>query len=60
MPGWMGNMYGPNASTVGVLSGVLRILPCDKNVITDVIPVDTCVSALIASAWDVANNEKPR
>lgn len=33
---------------------------CDKNVIGDVVPVDTCVSALIAASWDVSKREKSR
>lgn len=37
-------------------TGVLRTLHCDGNMNANIVPVDMCVNALIASAWDIANN----
>lgn len=59
-PGWIDNLYGPTGLAAGAVSGLLRVSHCDSSKLVDIVPVDTCVAALIASAWDVSqiNQEK--
>lgn len=59
-PGWIDNMYGPTGVIAGAISGFLRTLVCDFNVVANIVPVDTCAAALIASAWDVSNKNAQR
>lgn len=60
--GWIDNMYGPTGIIVGVGSGLLRVFHvCPEN-FAELVPVDMCVNALLASAWDVHQvtyNEPP-
>lgn len=60
--GWIDNMYGPTGIIVGVGSGLLRVFHvCPEN-FAELVPVDMCVNALLASAWDVhhvTHNEPP-
>lgn len=53
--GWIDNLYGPSGVIVGCGTGVLRTLHCDENVIANIVPVDSAVNAMIASAWKTAN-----
>lgn len=52
--GWIDNLYGPTGIAVGTVSGLLRVSLCDESKIADVVPVDTCISGLIAAAWDTS------
>lgn len=54
--GWIDNMYGPTGIVVGVGSGLLRVLYAVETNNAELVPVDMCVNALLASAWDVAGN----
>ncbi|XP_055698069.1 fatty acyl-CoA reductase wat-like [Phlebotomus papatasi] len=54
--GWIDNLYGPTGVVAGAGTGVLRTMHCDKDINANIVPVDMCVNALIASAWDVAKN----
>lgn len=58
--GWIDNLYGPTGVCVGTVTGALRVMACDVNKLTDVVPADTCIAGLIASAYDVANKECER
>nr|AWJ25025.1 fatty acyl-CoA reductase [Nilaparvata lugens] len=53
--GWIDNLYGPSGVIVGCGTGVLRTLHCDENVIANIVPVDSAVNAMIATAWKTAN-----
>lgn len=55
--GWIDNMYGPCGVIVGIGSGVLRVFTGNMNNKAHIVPVDLCVNALLASAWDVARNK---
>lgn len=55
VPGWIDNLYGPTGVIVGATSGVLRTVLGNPNANANIVPVDYTVNALIASAWDVAN-----
>lgn len=56
--GWIDNLYGPTGVVAGAGTGVLRTMHCDKNINANIVPVDFCVNALIASAWDVYHHYK--
>lgn len=49
-------MYGPCGIIVGVGSGVLRVFWGNVDNKAHLVPVDLCVNALLASAWDIARN----
>ncbi|XP_037946957.1 fatty acyl-CoA reductase wat [Teleopsis dalmanni] len=54
--GWIDNMYGPCGIIVGIGSGVLRVFSGKVDNKAHIVPVDLCVNALLASAWDIARN----
>ncbi|XP_025192600.1 fatty acyl-CoA reductase wat-like [Melanaphis sacchari] len=54
-PGWLENMNGPSAIVAGVMTGFLRIVPIARNKITDIVPADYTVNALISVMWDTVN-----
>lgn len=56
--GWIDNLYGPTGVVAGAGTGVLRTMHCDKNINANIVPVDYCVNALIAAAWDVYHHYK--
>lgn len=53
-------MYGPTGVIAGAITGFLRTLLCDYNVTANIVPVDKCAAALIASAWDVSVKNKKK
>lgn len=55
--GWTDNYYGPTWMTIHSMLGYLRVHNGDDNVRTNIIPVDITINALIASAWDVFNQQ---
>ncbi|KAG5864415.1 hypothetical protein JTB14_020356 [Gonioctena quinquepunctata] len=59
--GWSDNLNGPCGICLGIISGVLKVMPSDYSDSTaNLVPVDMCVAGMIAAAWDVAENEKLR
>lgn len=56
--GWIDNLYGPTGVVAGAGTGVLRTMHCNKRINANIVPVDFCVNALIAAAWDVNNHYK--
>ncbi|CAH1708590.1 unnamed protein product [Aphis gossypii] len=56
--GWIDNVYGPTGLIVGAGTGVLHTYFGDSNMVTDMIPVDMVVNALICSTKETATNEK--
>lgn len=59
-PSWIDNLYGPTGACAAVASGLLKSMQCKDSGIANVVPVDTCVAALLASAWDVSCQTKER
>jgi fatty acyl-CoA reductase len=53
-------LYGPTGAVAGAASGLLRVFPCDDDVVADIVPVDTCVAGIIAAAWDISNKTTER
>ncbi|KAL3270934.1 hypothetical protein HHI36_021439 [Cryptolaemus montrouzieri] len=56
--GWINNMYGPTGMCAGALAGIVRVVNCTGSYRADMVPVDMCVAALIAGAWDVSEKTK--
>lgn len=54
-PGWVLNINGPSGVMTSVVVGFLRIIPIATDKITDIIPVDYTVNALISVMWDTVN-----
>lgn len=57
IPGWIDNLYGPTGCCAGAITGVLRVLFCNPKLVADIVPIDTCVSALISTAWDISTKK---
>ncbi|XP_066584285.1 fatty acyl-CoA reductase wat-like [Prorops nasuta] len=57
LEGWIDNIYGPTGALAGGGAGLIRTMNVDKNCIAELIPADLTVNALIATAWNVANNK---
>ncbi|XP_026822567.1 fatty acyl-CoA reductase wat-like [Rhopalosiphum maidis] len=57
-PGWLENMNGPTGLIAGVMVGFLRTVPNIGSNITDLIPADYTVNALISVMWDTVNRHK--
>ncbi|KAL1502548.1 hypothetical protein ABEB36_007674 [Hypothenemus hampei] len=60
IPGWIDNLYGPTGIAVSTVSGILRVTFHDQTKIADLVPVDTCVSALLATSWDISGSNPKR
>lgn len=56
--GWIDNLYGPTGVAAGAGTGLLRSIHCNGSVHANVVPADLAVNALIACAWDVANDQR--
>jgi len=54
--GWIDNVYGPTGIVVGAATGVLHTYYLDSNIVTDIIPVDIVVNALICATKETATN----
>ncbi|CAG4986109.1 unnamed protein product [Colias eurytheme] len=54
--GWTDSVYGPTGLVVGIGIGVLRTMYMDLDKVADMVPVDLCVNAIIASTYHTAKN----
>lgn len=57
IPGWLENYSGPTGIITGIANGVLRTMICEQDMVFDIIPVDTVINVLIATAWQTAINK---
>lgn len=57
MSGWVDNVYGPTGALVGGGAGLIRAFHLDRECTAELVPADYTVNALVATAWDVANNK---
>lgn len=55
--GWIDNVYGPTGITVGAGTGILHTYYANPQNITDIIPVDIVVNALICATKETALNK---
>lgn len=53
-PGWTDNINGPSNLCCWAARGFIRCIYGNGNFHANMVPVDYCVNAMIASAWDVA------
>uniref|UniRef100_A0A1B6CHA6 Fatty acyl-CoA reductase n=1 Tax=Clastoptera arizonana TaxID=38151 RepID=A0A1B6CHA6_9HEMI len=51
LKGYVDNIYGPIATTLGAATGFLKVWSCDGNVKSFVIPVDIVVNSILSIAW---------
>lgn len=54
-PGWLVNMNGVTGVVAPIIVGFLRTVQLSKGKITDIVPVDYAVNALISVMWDTVN-----
>jgi len=54
-PGWLVNMNGVSGVVAPLIVGFLRTVQLSKGKITDIVPVDYTVNALISVMWDTVN-----
>lgn len=54
VPGWIDNFYGPIAVIYGAALGVLRVVPLNRQAISNIVPVDGCANLVLACAWRTA------
>lgn len=57
VPGWINNFYGPIGIMYGICLGVLHTFYADVTKKAQLVPVDYCVNALLASVWDRAKTK---
>lgn len=60
MAGWIDNIYAINGVAFGLLLGFLRVFEARYDAIMDIIPVDMCISAMLSSAKNIAENSKAK
>ncbi|CAD7083468.1 unnamed protein product [Hermetia illucens] len=53
-PGWTDNLYGPSGICASVARGFVHSIYGNGHKKANLVPVDFCVNAMIASAWDVS------
>ncbi|XP_055387561.1 fatty acyl-CoA reductase wat-like [Condylostylus longicornis] len=51
VPGWCNNIYGLNGVLVACGTGVLRVMPFDRNLIGDVVCADHVTNSTLAAMW---------
>lgn len=54
---WIDNVYGPTGLIVGVGTGIIHTYYGNPDLITDMIPVDMVVNALISASKDTATHK---
>lgn len=57
VPGWVDNAFGPTGAMIAGGAGILRVIHADNSTKTETVPADYTINALIASAWNVANEK---
>ncbi|XP_023288183.1 fatty acyl-CoA reductase wat [Orussus abietinus] len=55
--GWINNINGATAVSVGAGVGLLRTIHCDKDKVADIIPGDYVINNIIAAAWGAGRAE---
>lgn len=49
--GWIDNFNGPFGMLIGGGKGILRVILSDSSVMSDFMPVDLAVKAILITAW---------
>lgn len=50
---WVDNFYGPTGVVAGTTSGLIRTMLV-ADIPANMVPVDMCISGLIAATWDIS------
>ncbi|KAG4074597.1 hypothetical protein HA402_004468 [Bradysia odoriphaga] len=58
--GWTDNLYGPSGIITSVARGFVHVIYGNANKKANLVPADFCVSAMIASAWDISKRYHSR
>ncbi|XP_063709209.1 fatty acyl-CoA reductase wat-like [Culicoides brevitarsis] len=58
--GWTNSMYGPIGVLYGAAKGGVRVFMMNGQSPCEFVPVDMCVSAILACAWDIAMTKHQR
>lgn len=53
LKGWTDNINGPCKLAVWTVRGFIHCIHGDKNQFANMVPVDYCINAMIAAAWDI-------
>jgi alcohol-forming fatty acyl-CoA reductase len=53
-PGWIDNVYGPLSLYLACEKGYIHCVKLDGSKKSNIFPVDYCINALVAVAWDVS------
>lgn len=59
-PGWVDNLNGPTGMCLAVGTGFLRVLPIDRNINAEIVPVDFVANFIISSGHYVARKHADR
>lgn len=54
LPGWTDNINGPSGVVAWTVRGVIHCIWGDPKCRSNIVPVDYCINALIATAWDIS------
>jgi alcohol-forming fatty acyl-CoA reductase len=54
-PGWTDNVYGPMSLILAVEKGYIHCVKSDESKKSNILPIDYCINALIATAWDIGS-----
>ncbi|XP_029346252.1 fatty acyl-CoA reductase wat-like [Acyrthosiphon pisum] len=57
-PGWVDNMNGVSGIISPLIVGILRTVQLSTDKISDIVPVDYTVNALISVMWDTVNRHR--
>lgn len=54
IPGWVDNLNGATGTISAVGKGFLRVMKIDKQLVSDIVPVDYPINLMIAVGWYTA------
>lgn len=60
VPGWVDTINGPTGLMIGAGKGVIRSMLCNANYMSDIMPCDMVVNAMIALAWQVGTEKSTK
>lgn len=52
-PGYTDNVNGPSGIVAWTVKGFIHCIYGNPNMRSNLVPVDYCINALIATAWDI-------
>lgn len=58
LPGWVDSLNGPIGVMVGGGKGVIRSMLCDETLLSEVVPVDIAIAALITIGFTIGTSKE--